>query len=281
MHAVSWVAGALAAAVMSTVATAVEPPPYRAVVFDWEIGDGAINDGSVLTLSRWPSTQAGGDEAATVDWVGVGAIGNDFRAGDGPDERDGCIWLGQITGTGAVDWCAFDINPLTIMPSGMNIEALHDINECGVAVGVASQEVSGLPTNRLVYLTEAADLNGDLVTDGTDLSLFMASWGTGCAGNRLYDLDGDGCIGGGDFALLIAGWGGHGPGEVVSVALECQDEDWLSPLKRYPYIVLAAGWLGFESMEELADTTALLTPSGGVGLCEVVDALADALRGAE
>jgi len=49
-----------------------------------------------------------------------------------------------------------------------------------------------------------ADVNGDAVVDGGDLSLLLAKWGTPA---KEYDLDGDGVVGGGDLSLVLATWG--------------------------------------------------------------------------
>ncbi len=229
----------------------------------------------------YPLETPGSDESTPVDWVAVGAFGQDFRSGDELNQRHGCIWLGQFTSMNSTDWCAFDINPLTIMPAEMNIEAIHDINPRGVAVGVASQEVSNIFYNRLVYLTEAADLNGDLVKDGGDLAALLGCWGSVAAACNFADLDRDGSVGGSDLALLIGAWHGGGPGGEVCMELTCQGSPWLSPLRRYPYIGMAANFLGFESLDALGDALLLLEPDSALGLCEVVDAVASAIEGAE
>ncbi|MCP4069288.1 MAG: hypothetical protein GY741_13495, partial [Phycisphaeraceae bacterium] len=50
----------------------------------------------------------------------------------------------------------------------------------------------------------SADVNGDAVVDGGDLSLLLAKWGTAA---EEYDLDEDGVVGGGDLSLVLATWG--------------------------------------------------------------------------
>ena len=50
----------------------------------------------------------------------------------------------------------------------------------------------------------SADINGDDIIDGGDLSLLLGTWGTPA---KEYDLDGDGVVGGGDLSLVLATWG--------------------------------------------------------------------------
>jgi len=50
----------------------------------------------------------------------------------------------------------------------------------------------------------AGDLNSDGVTDGQDLALMLAVWGTN---NALADLNNDGIVDGADLAALLGTWG--------------------------------------------------------------------------
>ena len=52
----------------------------------------------------------------------------------------------------------------------------------------------------------ASDLSGDGKTDGADLGLLLASFGS-CDGYCLADIDGDGQVTGADLGLILAGWG--------------------------------------------------------------------------
>lgn len=52
----------------------------------------------------------------------------------------------------------------------------------------------------------ASDLSGDGRTDGADLGLLLASFGS-CSGYCLADIDGDGQVSGADLGLILAGWG--------------------------------------------------------------------------
>jgi hypothetical protein len=49
-----------------------------------------------------------------------------------------------------------------------------------------------------------ADLNGDGVVDGADLSALMAEWG---ASDSDVDLDFNGVVDGSDLARLVGAWG--------------------------------------------------------------------------
>jgi hypothetical protein len=51
-------------------------------------------------------------------------------------------------------------------------------------------------------LFDPTDLNRDGVTNGADLGLLLAGWGTAGA----TDLNGDGTTNGADLGLLLAGW---------------------------------------------------------------------------
>jgi len=48
-----------------------------------------------------------------------------------------------------------------------------------------------------------ADLNGDGVVDGADLTILLAAWGTD---NTISDLNGDGIVDGADLTILLAAW---------------------------------------------------------------------------
>ena len=55
-----------------------------------------------------------------------------------------------------------------------------------------------------------ADLDGNLVIDGSDLGLLLASWTNGntCEGSACEaDLDGDGVVGGSDLGVFLVAWG--------------------------------------------------------------------------
>ena len=51
-----------------------------------------------------------------------------------------------------------------------------------------------------------ADVNGDGVVGGADLTALLASWGD-AGGGTSADLDGDGTVGGADLAIMLAAWG--------------------------------------------------------------------------
>ena len=53
----------------------------------------------------------------------------------------------------------------------------------------------------------AADLNGDQVVDGADLSVVLDFWGTCTSTDCPGDFDGDGAVTGADLSVLLAKWG--------------------------------------------------------------------------
>jgi hypothetical protein len=52
-----------------------------------------------------------------------------------------------------------------------------------------------------------ADLNGDGIVNGFDLSTLLTSWGK-CRAACAADLDGNGIVDGGDLGMLLSAWGG-------------------------------------------------------------------------
>jgi hypothetical protein len=65
-------------------------------------------------------------------------------------------------------------------------------------------------TELSVELGEApcvADLNGDRVVDGADLSVVLAFWGSCETSDCPADFDGDGAVTGADLSVLLATWG--------------------------------------------------------------------------
>jgi hypothetical protein len=54
---------------------------------------------------------------------------------------------------------------------------------------------------------KAADINGDGVIDGTDLSIFASFWGQNDPANKLADLNGDGVVNSTDLSIFASNWG--------------------------------------------------------------------------
>ncbi|MEI6877483.1 MAG: hypothetical protein WCL33_00425 [Planctomycetota bacterium] len=63
------------------------------------------------------------------------------------------------------------------------------------------KSVSIIVTARVIF---GADINGDSLVNGIDLSAMLANWG----GSGIGDLNFDGLVGGPDLAVLLAGWTG-------------------------------------------------------------------------
>ena len=59
-----------------------------------------------------------------------------------------------------------------------------------------SSQITLVPSN-------PADLNGDQLVNGADLTILLSNWGGSGGG----DINGDGIVGGTDLAALLAAWG--------------------------------------------------------------------------
>lgn len=214
-----------------------------------------------------------------TSWLAVGAVSNDPGDPNLSGSEDGYIWVGKAAADTATDWCAWNVNAIAICPSGMVVESVHDMNDAGIAIAIVSSTHDGNPVPRLAYLTPVADINGDLKVDGGDLGVLLGDWGPvqSVEERRLHDLNQDGKINGADLGLFLGGWGDYS-GEAMRVWIGCQGQPWSRPLERLPYIQRASELLGFSSLDELGETARRLSTDEQVGLCSVVDILADAVE---
>ena len=212
-------------------------------------------------------------------WLAVGAVSNDPDDPNLSGSGNGYIWVGKAAADTATDWCAWNVNAIAICPSGMVVESVHDMNDAGIAIATVSSTRDGNPVLRLAFLTPVADINGDLKVDGGDLGVLLGDWGPvqSFEERRLHDLNQDGNINGADLGLFLGGWGDYS-GEAVRVWIACQGQPWSRPLERLPYIQRSSELLGFSSLDELGETTRRLSTDEQVGLCSVVNILADALE---
>lgn len=83
------------------------------------------------------------------------------------------------------------------------IPGTHLITLRGTDAGgsYVEKSVSIIVTARVIF---GADINGDSLVNGLDLSAMLANWG----GTGIGDLNFDGLVGGPDLAALLAGWTG-------------------------------------------------------------------------
>jgi len=215
---------------------------------------------------------------ATWRWIGVGAAGTDFR--DPAGELHGCIWIGREQANPSTEWCAFDADEITIRPPGITIEAIHDITQTGVAVGIARDTREGAAgSEQMVLLTEPSDLNGDLRVNGADLGALLGLWGpVSPTGSLNADMNGDGVVDGADLGIFLGNWNWIGTGSGSMIRLDCQADEW-SVSNPIPISVeMAANALGFASLNELGQFARVLPVSTQVQLCETVTVLAIALE---
>ena len=248
---------------------------------------------SVLQQGGSPSDGAGGSAIARILhqahsvgietvtwWLALGAVSTDPVQNNLSGPKNGYIWVGKAAASDATDWCAWNVNDIAIRPLGMVVESVHDMNDAGIGIAVVSSTQNGTSSLHLAYLTPVADLNGDLQVNGADLGMLLGEWGpVGTEGQRLYDLNQDGNINGADLGLFLGGWGDFtGP---TTSWIGCGTQSWNRPVQRYGYIDKASELLGFATLDELGETARALTPDGQVGLCSVVEMLADALEGTQ
>lgn len=210
-------------------------------------------------------------------WIGVGATGADFRNPVG--ELHGCIWVGREQTNQSTQWCAFDADMITLRPPGIIIEAIHDITQTGVAVGIARDIREGAAsTELLVLLTEPSDLNGDLQVNGSDLGLLLGLWGPINPSDQLNgDMNEDNVVNGADLGIFLGNWNWIGTGSGSTVRVECALDQWAvsNPIP----ISVAVNALGFASLDDLGEFARALPTSVQVQLCETVTVLAIALEG--
>ena len=81
---------------------------------------------------------------------------------------------------------------------------------CGNTLDQVSNAFVDLGNNHISEVCCIADLNGDGLVDGADLTTLLGEWG-GCGeeGCRA-DLDQDGLVDGADMTILLGSWGNCG-----------------------------------------------------------------------
>ena len=136
---------------------------------------------------------------ATIDWALFGDFGG--AAGITLRDTEGNIILSESHGA-PLNKGSTTLNLIAgVYRLGLTTAA-NATGFCGGPEPIGSAEVSVAMT----ALGEPSDVNGDGVTDGTDLALVLGSWGP-CAGCPA-DINGDGAVDGIDLAVVLGGWSG-------------------------------------------------------------------------
>ena len=255
----------------------IEPGSGRLnpVIYDLQSVIGT-NSGEVASAaSRIVAQVTPASDGSTAAWMIVGTYGSGLLANQSASTARGSFWLSRREQEN-LEWCFTDANDVTLSPPGWTIQAVHDATPDGIAVAVARKDQE----RRLCYLTSIADLNGDLLVDGTDIGALLARWGLDGAGHdetAPIDLDGDGVVNGADLGIMITGWTGTGPGARLRVALDCDETQWREAIVRYPYVQSATELLGFGDLNDLGQSLSQSSPSQRETVCSCVSLLASAL----
>jgi len=264
--------------------------------------DGPDPDGRYRINSRVASIreQYGSCGQVLPKWVAAGSrFGNSANADPDPttwpDSCAGVLWR-SVWRSGQIQWCGMHADDLICnLPkiakvdgiSALHVTALHDINDRGLAVGIAYLNYpDGAPNlcqwgaagPKLVVLTLAADFNGDSWVDGADLGRLLGHW-TGSTpatsdADREFDLNDDGRIDGADLGLLLGQWGGGTSSLTPATALSWGGDCGHS-VPIIPAALTAVNALGFEDLDQFASIGLML---GAEGFHPFMDLAADMTR---
>jgi hypothetical protein len=137
---------------------------------EWDVDNGALVNGA------YAITDAGDGRAVLVTGPNSGSTINGFRLTNGYTERTYRVYPAD-----APQATALVIAP----PSSTDANGNLVPDECELS---------------------PADLNGDGIVNGADLSALLGSWGA-CTGTCAADINDDGSVGAADLAILLNLWG--------------------------------------------------------------------------
>jgi len=185
----------------------------------------------------------------------------------------GILWMGRDDGDGGIEWCGRNVNDEDVgwRPYGdLFVTSLTDVASNGVAIGVATGSSSS--SQRLVILTDVADINGDFAVSGADLGELLVQWGQTSTGNpwNAADLDRSGVVGGSDLGALLTRWTG---GAVVHLAPPCETWTSVQPLD----IEGALRILGFSDAQHFGSVLTELPSQSAVAAAEYVHLVAQVI----
>jgi hypothetical protein len=212
---------------------------HAAIVDAADPPGGTLEDRIASAIGAICRADAGSSAATDVVYLAAGA-----RFGSNNNDPYGVIWIGKRDGEGGWAWCGRNVNDddVTWRHSGaIIVRSLHDVNEAGVAVGLAAESGS----KRLVLLTSLCDLNGDFKVNGADLGMLLTDWGIGPGGGTYLpgDLNRDDSINGSDLGTLLAAWNPV----AAPINEDCAQKLWLpiSPID----VTATANMLGFDGLD--------------------------------
>ncbi len=223
------------------------------------VGYGNDQDfGCVNRATFWPDTSSTENPVTLGDVMPPDEDEDESRAYAVNEPEDGCVIVAGVNATvfnGTVwigdgsDFCAHNLNSLTIFAGASEVLAGHDVNDWGWVVGTASFIVGEVPTVHASLLVQAGDINLDGSVDGADLGLLNARWLMSGTPEHLHleNVDGEGVVNGGDQGILLANWGDSR--DIIMVSLDCEycgSSSLLSGPSQAMSVEAALDSLGFE-----------------------------------
>ena len=182
-------------------------------------------NGTVVVLARAldaipgipGATYAGisGSSSVCISDSGVVVFANSFNLGTANNTAifawDEVTGLRVIAKSGDTNFTGTACNQLTLFGgTGVTGNGINSaLNAAGQLVIRAGDSVASINTIAKIDLGSTpclADLNGDRVVNGADLSTLLGAWGP-CSGSCPADITGDGTVGGADLAALLGAWG--------------------------------------------------------------------------
>ena len=182
-------------------------------------------DGTVVVIARSldaipgisGATYAGisGSSSVCISDSGVVVFANAYNLGAGSNVAifawDVTSGLRVIAKSGDTNFTGTPCNQITLIGgTGITGNGINSaLNASGQLVLRVGDSVASINTIAKIDLGSApcpADLNGDRVVNGADLSALLGAWGP-CSGSCPADITDDGEVGGADLAALLGAWG--------------------------------------------------------------------------
>ena len=139
---------------------------------------------------------------AAFDAAGASVVGYSYADGQYWDNTNYAIPAGAKTAvvnfyyqTSSREYMEF-LRDTANDGSGLTAYNLWVLHGKSAPVALDSSQITLVPSN-------PADLNGDQLVNGADLTILLSNWG----GSGSGDINGDGIVGGPDLAALLAAWG--------------------------------------------------------------------------